>query len=201
MKKLAVVFVLLLLGVAIFAQDQKLEIYLVAEGRVISGVLTGDRNDSLFFDIDEAGQIAFAKSELEGMDLGVSKETKKLQKTLIRAESTGMFKEFPGMRQYRKGEKVKGGTIAGFTYAGLGLMVITIGEWIWRMVHISSLGEAIFSLFPNPYLLVSGILISMGALVWNHTDLTVKLVKEVKNRYYFVGENLPAYTVSATPEP
>ena len=62
------------------SQGTDVEIYLMQNNLIVKGKLLESSNDSIRIMVDSVTTIAFAKSELEGKELAVSKEVNKFQK-------------------------------------------------------------------------------------------------------------------------
>ncbi|NDP22891.1 MAG: hypothetical protein GZ091_17705 [Paludibacter sp.] len=90
------------------SQDSEVEIYLMQNNSIIKGKLLESSNDSVRISVDSVTIFAFAKSELEGKELPVSKEVNKFRKKLMRNESNKISNSFPGIYQIRNGETAKG---------------------------------------------------------------------------------------------
>ena len=100
-------FTLLTFFLQVKSQDSETEIYLMQNNSIVKGKLLESSNDSVRIMVDSVTTITFAKSELEGKELPVSKEVNKFRKRLMRNESNEIRNSYPGIYQIRNGENNK----------------------------------------------------------------------------------------------
>lgn len=169
------------------AQNSEVEIYLVQSNTILKGVIESNTSDSLHVKVDSLHTLAFAKSELDGMDLPVSKDIKKLCRKLINTESYRTLKLFPGIYQIRNGEKVKGKFI--FALASLGVLtfITSGGIIIVGLVTLKGI-ELLVVALDAFFVFVPSIALWASARMWNDIDQLRRIKKIVNNRYYFRGE-------------
>jgi hypothetical protein len=199
MKQILIIVILLIQFVAANAQDTKIEIYDVSSNSIITGFVTDSKGDSIYVQTDKSEIIAFAKSDMQGLNYGVSKEIKKLQRKLVQNEIRLSHLEFPGNYQMKNGKHTKGKImyilaktgIISLTIGGIG-MAIGLPVWIFAVVGnaitIVEISGAIF--IGSLYALVAGNAIGSGSALWNVFDRIIEVESKVRNRYYYVGEGL-----------
>jgi hypothetical protein len=181
------------------AQEVKVDIYLVSEHVIITGVVTDSIGDSIVILTDKHETLAFAKSGMQGLNYGVSKELKKLQLQLIRDETKLHFREIPGKYQIKKGEHTKGKILYLIAYAGIGCFVAggtgaIIGlptlmyASIAGAVKIAEIGGVIF--LGSLQVFLAGMITLGVAGLWTQYEITKDAVARVKNRYYYTGESM-----------
>lgn len=76
-KKMNKIIIFLVLSVQFLtakAQNKEVEIYLLQSNAIVKGAIEEDSGDSLHVKVDSLHTLAFAKSEMEGLDLPVSGE-------------------------------------------------------------------------------------------------------------------------------
>jgi len=87
MNRIYSILVLLLLTIIVKAQETKVEIYDISSNTLITGVVTDSIGDSIYVQTDKSELIAFAKVDMQGLNYGVSKDIKNLQRKLVRNET------------------------------------------------------------------------------------------------------------------
>ncbi len=97
MRTTMLLFTLLTFFLQVKSQDSEVEIYLMQNNSIVKGKLLESSNDSVRIMVDSVTTLAFAKSELEGKELPVSKEVNKFRKKLMRKESIKIMNAFPGI--------------------------------------------------------------------------------------------------------
>lgn len=187
MKRTIFLFFLLSFLIPTIAQNNETEIYVVHSDSIIKGKIVENSVDSIKLMLDSATCVSFAKNELQGRDLPVSKEIKKLKVKLIRNERMKEYSyfKFPGVNSIKHGNKIRGYIIAGLaTVSILGILVVTP-----VFIGIAS-AQGLYGLFI--LLESSAIFGSSGALygialMWNNTEIYLARNKRVNNRYYYMG--------------
>ena len=187
MRTSIILFTFLAFFIHVQSQETEIEIYLMQNNSTVKGKLLESSNDSVRIMVDSLNTLVFAKSELEGKELPVSKEVKKFCRKLMRKESRKTMNSFPGIYQIRNGEIKKGQIM---------FVISTIGV----IGAISSTVVLVVVLSTNPGLW--GVIVAVGksaiAFVaslafwavgdgWSLGDISKKIEKKVKNRYYYTG--------------
>jgi len=137
--------------------------------------------------VDSANILAFAKSELEGKELPVSKEVKKFRFKLMRDESKKAMNSIPGMYQIRNGEKTKGKIM--FVLSTLGLIGLISSGIVFVVVLTANPGlYGVLVAFVKSITVfaVSIAFLGVGS-GWLSGDRFKQIEKKVKNRYYYCG--------------
>ena len=119
MRTAMLLFTFLTFFLQVKSQDSEVEIYLMQSNSIVKGKLLECSNDSVRIMVDSVTTMAFAKSELEGKELPVSKQVNKFRKKLMRKESSEIRNSYPGIYQIRNGETTKGKIMFGVTTLGL----------------------------------------------------------------------------------
>jgi len=190
--------ILLLTIIIVNAQDTKVEIYDVSSNSIITGFVTDSIGDSIYVQTDKSELIAFAKDDMQGLNYGVSKEIKKLQRKLVRNETRQRQFEFPGNYQMLNGELTKAKIIHILTKFGYacaivgGCLVGISGGAVLAAALVSSesivLWEGIF--IGSLYTFFGGLITGSSVSLWSVIDKTIDIKSKIKNRYYYVGEGL-----------
>lgn len=185
MKKISLLIILLCGLLQIHAQNNEVEIYIVHSDSILKGTVLSNSSDSIILQTDSVTFVSFSKNDLEGRDLAVSKEIKKLKKRLLRKEQsvTSSFSDnVPGSYQIKHGQKTKGYIMAGLAVVSIaGALVVTP---VW--VIVSGLKGLILLVG-----IVDGIVGSIAlygiSTIWSKTDQYFTAKKIVNNRYYYTG--------------
>ncbi len=202
MIKIYSILVLLLLTIQIKAQETKVEIYDVSGNTLITGVVTDSIGDSIYVQTDKSELIAFAKADMQGLEFGVTKEIKKLQRELFIDETNKLFPHYPGYPgkyQIKNGQIRKGRIM--HLMATTGIICIAVGGIGFIISSQIVLGATIGLSFIvlnywAPILVASIYTLGFGGLsyfpsfFWNGFDMYKILQSKVKNRYYYTGKNL-----------
>lgn len=208
MKSKLIILVLLIALTPAKAEEKRVEVFDVQRNVLICGIVTDSVGDSLFVFTDNSKIIAFAKSDLQGSEYGVSKEIRKLQMKLIREEAKLIHFEFPGNYQIRKGEVWKGKAIQIVTKAGLAFIIIgstgtvlSLPLWIGGLAaNLMSLVEISGFIFTGSlYTFVAGSSIIGFSGLWSIFDSINDIKNKVKNRYYYTGGSLHIMQTEQTP--
>src|SRR5660398_161492 len=101
MKTFILLFTFLIFFLQVKSQDSEIEIFLMQNNSIVKGKLLESSNDSVHIMVDSVTTLAFAKSELEGKELPVSKEVNKFRIKLMRDKSKKTMHLFPGIYQIR----------------------------------------------------------------------------------------------------
>lgn len=189
---------MLLLTIQVKAQETKVEIYDVSGNTLITGVVTDSIGDSIYVQTDKSVLIAFAKVDMQGLNYGVSKEIKKLQRKLVRNENRQRQFEFPGNYQMLNGELTKAKIIHILTKFGYvcaivgGCLVGISGGAFLAAALVSSesivLWGGIFT--GSLYTFLGGLTTISGIALWSVIDKNAAIQSRVKNRYYYTGKSL-----------
>jgi len=184
------------------AQETNVEIYLVSENVIITGVVTDSIGDSIFILTDKKETLAFAKSGMQGLNYAVSKQLKKLQLQLIRAETKHFIFEYPGKYQMSKGELTKGKAL--YWIAGTGITCVVIGAvgliigfpvWMYAVIGGAYKTAEIAGLISlgSLYTLLAGTSTAGIASLYTQFEIIKDVATKVKTRYYYSGDS---YTTS-----
>ena len=189
MTKMYTILVLLLITMQVKAQQNEVEIYMVQSNTIVKGEVKANTSDSFYVKVDSLHTLAFAKSELEGIDLPISKEIKKLCRKLIINEMNKTRKLFPGIYQMRNGDKLKGKFI--FVLASIGVLtfITSGGILIVGLATVKDIG-VIFVMLESFIVYASSVVIWGSAKIWNDFDNMLQLKKMVNSRYYYTGNEL-----------
>jgi len=171
------------------SQNAEVEIYMVQSKTIVRGTIETNTNDSLRIRVDSLHTLAFAKSELEGKELPVSKEVKKLRKKLMRDESRKTMRLYPGIYQMRNGEKVKVKGKIMFALASIGVLAFITSGGIF-IVGLATLKgiELLVVTLEAFFVYVPSLVFWGSAKMWNDFDQLLRVKKIVNNRYYYRGE-------------
>ena len=183
------IILLALLGffIQVQSQETEIEIYLMQNNFIVKGKILESSNDSVLIMVDSLNTMVFAKSELEGKELPVSKEVKKFRRKLMRKESRKTMNLFPGIYQIRNGEIKKGqimfvlstiGVIGAISSGVVYVVLLSTVPGLWGVMVAVSRSLIVFA--------TSTIFWSVGN-VWSSGDMSKKIEKRVKNRYYYTG--------------
>lgn len=196
MEKLFIMLLLLLQFIQIEAQKKKVEIFDIASNSVIKGIVLDDPGDSLYISTENSEIIVLAKSDLQGLEFGTSKEIRKLQMKLIRNESGLKHFDFQWLYNTRNDERLKDKAIklllkTGVVSIGAGSLgallslSIRIGAMAGNIPNLALISGAIFTGFSCSFL-TGIILIGIGGM-WHIVESTIEIIFKVKNRYYHTG--------------
>jgi len=198
MKQILIIVLLLLQFISTKAQDTKVEIYNVSSNSIITGFVTDSIGDSIYVQTDKSELIAFAKVDMQGLNYGVSKEIKKLQRKLVRNEIIQRQFESSGVYQMQNGEMRKGEIMYLLTKFGYicafvsGCLVgISGGAFLVAALTASEsivlLGEIFIGSF---YTFLGGLTTGSGVALWSDFDKNAAIQSKIKNRYYYTGKSL-----------
>ena len=171
------------------AQNKEVEIYLLQSNTIVKGAIEEDSGDSLHVKVDSLHTLAFAKSEMEGLDLPVSGEVKKIRRKLISNESYRTLRLFPGIYQIRNGEKVKGKIIFALASIGVLIFVASVGIVFVGLATLKGIDLIVLALGTS-FVFVPSAPFWLAAKIWTDIDRIHHIKKKVYNRYYYTGENL-----------
>lgn len=189
MSKVIILLVLSVQLLTVKAQNKEVEIYKVQSNTIVKGAIEVDSGDSLHVKVDSLRTLAFAKSELEGLDLPVSREVKKIRRKLISNESYRTLRLFPGIYQIRNGEKVKGKFIFALASIGVLSLITSGGIFIVGLATLKGIDLLVAAL--EAFFVFATATGFWGvAITWNTIDQIHHIKKKVYNRYYYTGENL-----------
>jgi len=188
MKKVLILSLFLALLLQAKSQNTEVEIYRIQNNSIVKGTVVENSSDSLRIRVDSVTTLAFAKSELEGKELPVSKEVKKLRKKLMRDESKETMRLYPGIYQMRNGEKVKGKIM--FALANIAIIGAVGFLVIFYVVVAANPGFlGLFIGFNHAsFVLLPSLIISGSSRIWSTSDQLHRIKKMVNNRYYYRGE-------------
>jgi hypothetical protein len=169
------------------SQESDVEIYLMQNNSIVKGKLLESSNDSVRIMVDSVTTIAFAKSELEGKELPVSKVVSKFRLKLMRNESLNIPNSFPGIYQITNGETTKGRIMFVITTIGI-IGVISAGVvFVVALSAIPGLYGAFVAFSKSILLFAASTALLEGGSIWSTDDKLAKIKKQVKNRYYYRG--------------
>ena len=170
-------------------KSQEIEIYLMQNNNILHGKLLESSDDSIRIRVDSLNTFAFAKSELEGKDLPVSKRVKKFRKALIRKESQKSMHLFPGIYQIRNEETTKGRIM--YVISTLGIVgVISSGiVFVAIISSIPGLYGLLVAFADSVIVLAASTTLWFANKVWTSVDILKTIGKNVNNRYYYQGLN------------
>lgn len=185
MRTLILLFTFLTFFLQVKSQDSEIEIYLMQNNSIVKGKLLEGSNDSVRIMVDSLNTLVFAKSELEGKELPVSKEVKKFRIKLMRDEFKKTMYLFPGIFQIRHGETTNGKIMFGLSTLGI-IGVISSGV---VFVLILAANPGLYGVFVavENFLIVfatSIVLFDVGS-IWSRVNMNKKIEKKIKNRYYY----------------
>jgi len=198
MRKKTILLFLLIQLISVNAQNNEIEIYNISTNTLITGIVTDSIGDSIYVQTDKNELIAFAKVEMQGLNYGVSQETKKLQRKLIRNEIRQRQFEYPGFFQMQNDEVRKGKIIYFLTKFGNicafvgGCLVVISGGTILVAALVASESIVLWGgIFTGAlYAFLGGLTTSSGVALWSVIDKNAAIKLKIKNRYYFSGENM-----------
>ena len=190
MKKLLVIITILGLIVHVQSQNQVVEVYLMDSNEVVKGLLIDNGGDSIQIQLDSVQNMAFAKSDLEGRELKVSREVRYKRFKLLISE----LLRAPGQFQMEHGQILKGKILKN---------TIKIGNQISLVFFIGSM--PVFLLVGSNYGFLPGltaaiVTLSFGiilqeivlfARIYNDIDILIQFNRISKNRYYWKKKYVP----------
>ncbi|MBP1637595.1 MAG: hypothetical protein H6Q18_384 [Bacteroidetes bacterium] len=188
MKKVLIISLFLICIFQARSQNTEVELYLVQCNSIVKGTLEESSGDSLRIRVDSLHTLAYAKTELEGNDLPVSNDVKKLRRELIRNEYSKTRALFPGIYQIRNGAKVKGKIIFVLVTIGIIGVVGSVGVYAAGLAVADGL-LGLFSTATNTMLVLApSAVLSAGSKIWDLSDQHRSIKNRVNSRYYFRGE-------------
>lgn len=128
MKQILVIFFLLMQFILVVAQNKAIDIYVVSSKTLITANITDSIGDTIYVQTADSIIIAFAKSDMQGLEFGVTKEIKKLQRDLFIDETNKLFPHYPGYPgkyQIKNGQIRKGRIM--HLMATTGIICIAVG--------------------------------------------------------------------------
>jgi len=187
MRTSLLLFTFLTFFLQVKSQDSEIEIYLMQTNSIVKGKLLESSNDSVRIMVDSVNTFAFAKSELEGKELPVSKEVKKFRIKLIRDESKKAGNLFPGIYQIRNGEITKGKIMLVLTTLGFVGLVSSGVIFVVVLTANPGLFGVLVAFVKAMYVFAtSSAFLGVGS-GWSSGDRYKIIEKKVKNRYYYRG--------------
>lgn len=181
-------FILLLTVLAFFiqvkSQNEEIEIYLMQNNSIVKGKLLKSSDDSVRIIVDRLNTMAFAKSQLEGKDLPVSKEVKKLRLKLMRNESKKPMSLFPGIYQIRTGD-TKGKIMFIFSSIGVIGAISSAVVFVVVLTTIPGLYGVLVAVAKSLITFAASATFWSVGNIWSLGDISKKIEKKVKNRYYY----------------
>ena len=197
MKKVIIIAFFLALLFQVKSQNTEVEIYMMQSNTIVKGTVEASSSDSLRIRVDSLHTLVFAKTELEGPELPVSKEVKKLRRRLIRKEikyeNSGLMFMIPGIYQMQHGEKVKGKVM--LALAGIGILGAVASLVVFYVVIAANPGflGLIIGLDNALFVLIPSIIISEFSRMWSVNNQLNRIKKIVNSRYYFRGEMITVH--------
>jgi len=184
MKTFILLFTFLAFFIQVKSQDAEIEIYLMQNNTIVKGKLLKSSDDSVRIVVDSLNTMAFAKSELEGKDLPVSKEVKKLRIKLMRKESKKPMSLFPGIYQIRNGD-TKGKIM--FIFSGIGLIgaISSAVVFVVVLTTVPGLYGVLVAVAKSLITFAASAVFWSVGNIWSLGDISKKIEKKVKNRYYY----------------
>ena len=194
MRTTMLLFTFLAFFLQVKSQESEVEIYIMQNNSIVKGKLLQSSDDSVRIMVDSVTTLAFAKSELEGKELAVSKEVTKFRKKLMRKECNKISNSYPGIYQIRNGETTKGKIMFVITTLGI-IGAITSGVvFVTVLISIQGLYGGLVAFVKSMYVLIpSFALLGVGS-GWSKGDKYKLIEKKVKNRYYYRGIISPVVT-------
>lgn len=191
MKKVLIISLFLSLLFQIKSQNTEVEIYLVQSNTIVKGTVGVSSSDSLCIRVDSLNSLTFAKSELEGRDLPVSTEVKRLRRKLAISESEKLHGSFPGIYQISKGQILKGGIMFILTSAGIIGVVASGGVFIAGLASVQGLWS-LFTLTADSFMIFAPSMLSLeSGIIWSGIERLYRIKKSINNRYYYLGSINP----------
>ena len=194
MRTTILLFTFLAFFLQVKSQESEVEIYIMQNNSIVKGKLLQSSNDSVRIMVDSVTTLAFAKSELEGKELPVSKVVTKFRKKLMRKESNKISNSYPGIYQIRNGETTKGKIMFVITTIGI-IGVITSGVvFVTVLLSIQGLYGGLVAFVNSMYVLIPSFAFLGVGNGWSSGDRYKQIEKKVKNRYYYRGIISPVLT-------
>lgn len=187
MKTTMLLFTFLTFFLQVKSQNSDVEIYLMQNNSIVKGKLLQSSNDSVRIMVDSVTTLAFAKSELEGKELPVSKEVNKFRKKLMRNESIEIRNSFPGIYQIRNGETTKGKIMFGITTLGLIGLISSGVVFVVVLTAIPGLYGVLVAFSKSIFVFATSTAFLGVGSGWSTGDRYKSIEKKVKNRYYYRG--------------
>ncbi len=201
MRTTILLFAFLTFFLQVKSQDSEVEIYLMQNNSIVQGKLLQSSDDSIRIMVDSVTTLAFAKSELEGKELPVSKEVNKFRKKLMRNESKEIRNSFPGIYQIRNRETTKGKIMVGITSLGLIGLISSGVVFVVILTTIPGLYGTLVALVKSLIVFATSTAFLGVSSGWSTGDKFKTIEKKVKNRYYYRGKftssnPIPQYELS-----
>jgi len=188
MRTTILLFAFLTFFLQVKSQDSEVEIYLMQNNSIVKGKLLQSSDDSVRIMVDSVTTLAFAKSDLEGKELPVSKEVNKFRKKLMRNESKEIRNSFPGIYQIRNGETTKGKIMVGITSLGLIGLISSGVVFVVILTTIPGLYGTLVALVKSLIVFATSTAFLGVSSGWSTGDKFKTIEKKVKNRYYYRGK-------------
>jgi len=187
MKKVLILSLFLVFLLQAKSQNAEVEIYMVQSKTIVRGTVEESTSDSLRIRVDSVTTLAFAKTELEGKELPVSKEVKKLKRKLIRDESIIHYFEFPGIYQIQHGNKTIGKIIFALYVIGIVGILTSGGIYIVGLATLRGL-ELLGCLVKALFVFMPSTMLGLIGTNWSIINRSLRIQKMVNSRYYYRGE-------------
>ena len=187
MRKIIIISLFLLFIFQAKSQKAEVEIYSTQNNTIVKGTIEENSGDSIRIRVDSLHTLAFAKTELEGKELPVSNEVKKLRRKLISYESINHRMEFPGVYQIEHNKILIGKIMIALVGIGIVGILTSGGIYIVGLATLKGLDflicaiDALFVFMPSAMLGLVG-------TNWSLIDRTLRIQKIVNDRYYYRGE-------------
>jgi len=187
MKKVLIISLFLTFLFQVKSQNTEVEIYMLQSNTIVKGTVEESSSDSLRIRVDSLHTLVFAKSELEGKELPVSKEVKSLKRKLFINQARMEREIIPGMYQIRNGERKKGEIMLVLVGIGCVGVVATFGVFVVGLASLNGF-LSLLALVPNVgIVLLPTLIISSGVQFWSMYDHWHNIKKLVNSRYYYRG--------------
>ncbi|MFZ4455034.1 MAG: hypothetical protein ACOYOT_02310 [Bacteroidales bacterium] len=187
MKTTILLFTFLAFILQLKSQNSEVEIYVMQNNTIVKGKLLQGSQDSVRIMVDSVTTLAFAKSELEGKELSVSKEVNKFQKKLMRKESIEVRNSFPGIYQIKNGQTIKGKIMFGIATLGLVGLISSGVVFVAVLTTTPGLNGVLVAFSKSAILFAtSTVFVGVGS-GWSIGDKFKTIKQKVKNRYYYRG--------------
>lgn len=187
MRTTMLLFTFLIFILQVKSQDSEIEIYLMQNDSIIKGRLLESSKDSVRIMVDSLNTLAFAKSELEGKELPVSKEVKKFRIQRMRNESKQSMNLFPGIYQIRNGEITKGKIMFVISTIGIIGPISSCVVFVVVLSAIPGLYGVLIAFSTSVIVFAASITLWFIGKLWSSVNILKKNEHKVNNRYYYRG--------------
>ena len=167
------------------SQDKEVEVYFSETHTILKGRIIAGSSDSIRIRVDSLHTLAFAKTELEGRDLPISKRGRKIRRALFMSElGLGVgagIGSYQIAHQQTRGKIMKGMVIVGVAVMAASGVYLVVGLATANGV-LDGLGACVGAFL----VFMPGLLTLQMTQIWSHIDKFYQLRSIAFNRYYCI---------------